>query len=127
MVKWNKLSGDRLGFIFAMFFLVVLGIFWYNQEADLEKYGECTVGTIDHFGGTLMSCRAYYYFQVNRRRYESYTPISRKYKSLVIPGKKYVVKYERTDPSNSVIFLKVPIVDGAFNSEVPKECCDTLM
>lgn len=128
MKKHNrkKLNGDRLGLIFTLVFLVAIGIFWYLKGTSLNKYGECTVGTIDHLGGTSIGYRAYYKYRVNGKFYQKYSPISRKSKELVISGKKFVVKYERSNPSNSAIFLSVPIVDEPSDDEIPTNCCDTL-
>ncbi|MCJ8288415.1 MAG: hypothetical protein HRT58_00170 [Crocinitomicaceae bacterium] len=128
MKKLNrkKLNGDRLGLIFTLAFLIAIGIFWYVKGTSLNKYGECTVGTIDYLGGTSMGYRAFYKYRVNGKLYQKYSPISRKSKELVIPGKKFVVKYERGDPSNSAVFLSVPILDESSAYEIPKNCCDTL-
>ena len=123
MKDWIKnISGNTVGFIFAMIFLVALGISWYQNGTNLKKYGTCTVGIIHHWGGTSYGHKVYYYFEVNGKKYESYSPVSSKWKSLVFPGMRFAVKYQSNDPSNSTIFLNVPI--DHYN--VSKECCDTL-
>lgn len=128
-INLKKLNGEDWGLIFALVFIVSVGIYAFKEVTSLNKYGHCTIGTIDYLGGTSSGYLAFYTYRINNKWYEGNSLVSGKSKHLVVRDMKFVVKYEKDNPTNSKIFLSVPIADQMNSDiyEISKDCCDTLI
>ncbi len=107
MAEFKRRDAIILGF--GLLLIVIITIYSNIKRNNLNKYSFYTVGTVTSIGHTGISGTywAEYYYYVNNKRYVNSNSRGKHGKEIL--KKKFIVKFEQSNPENSQIYLDYEI------------------